>query len=118
MPLLKNGTEPKEQTVLNVLEDIGERVGEVRDEGGHGRLYTRVRTHAAEVEERVRHGERADAGKLLEMDDTSRRPRCSSADRAAEVRVPDVDGAAVRHRQRGVALEIHAEHVRTRAGRH
>ena len=28
IPLLKNGITPEEQTILNVLEDIGERVGE------------------------------------------------------------------------------------------
>ncbi len=28
LPLLKNGTTPEHQTVLNVLEDIGERVGQ------------------------------------------------------------------------------------------
>ena len=27
MPLLKNGTTPEEQTILSVLEDIGERYG-------------------------------------------------------------------------------------------
>ena len=28
LPLLKNGITPEEQTILNVLEDIGQRVGE------------------------------------------------------------------------------------------
>jgi hypothetical protein len=27
LPLLKNGTTPEHQTILSVLEDIGERVG-------------------------------------------------------------------------------------------
>lgn len=28
LPLLKNGTTPENQTILNVLEDIAERIGE------------------------------------------------------------------------------------------
>ena len=28
LPLLKNGTTPEEQTILNVLEDLADRVGE------------------------------------------------------------------------------------------
>ncbi|MCA6072799.1 MAG: hypothetical protein LE178_04615 [Endomicrobium sp.] len=28
LPLLKNGTTPKHQTILNVLEDVGQRVGD------------------------------------------------------------------------------------------
>jgi hypothetical protein len=30
LPLLKNGTTPENQTILTVLEDIGQRVGEDR----------------------------------------------------------------------------------------
>ena len=42
MPLLRNGSTPEKQTVLNVLEDIADRVGKdkwVLKTGGQGRLF-------------------------------------------------------------------------------
>jgi len=42
LPLLKNGTTPENQTILNVLEDIGEHIGHDKwrlRKGGQQRLF-------------------------------------------------------------------------------